>query len=168
MYKTTTGNDPENMAISVLLNILINNQSSRVKQELQKNQQLIIETGAFPYEIRVPGFALLYIVPASMEHLEPARQAFDAEIEKIISEGVTQEELDIVKKAVLKSLVFAQKDKATMSTSVAVGALQYGDPEMYRSQLTYLAQLTVEDIQRVAAKYFKQDNRVVGNIIPIN
>lgn len=167
IYRTAQGNDPDIMAISVFLNILINNQSSRVKQELLQ-KQLIIETGGFPFEIRVPGYALLYTVPMSIDHLPIAQQAFDAEIEKIIADGVTQEELNIVKKAVMKTMIMSQKDPASMASSIAVGALQYGQPNMLQEQIEYLNNLTVEDIQAVAAKYFQPDNRVLGNVIPVN
>jgi len=168
LYKTPQGNELDVLNAAVFLNILVNNESSRIKQELQKNKQLIIETAAILRETREPSYTLLYMVPASMEYLRIAQDAFDYEVKRIITEGVTQEELDMVRKAVLKNLIFSQKEKAAMASSIAVGSLNYDEPELFRTQLEHLADLTVEDIQATAVKYFNKSNRVVGNIVPIN
>lgn len=167
LYRIPAGNHPDLLGISVFLNILVNNASSRVKQELQNNLQLIIETGAFPYEIRVPGFALVYTVPITVEFIPYVQATFDALIDQIINEGITQEELDAVKKATLKNLIFLQRDAASLVRSIALGALQYDNPNLFYEQMEVLNSLTVEDIQAIAAKYFTSDNRVVGNIVPI-
>lgn len=168
LYPIPEGNHQDAMGISVFLSILVDNQSSRVKQELQNRQQLIIETGAAQQQLRVPGYALIYTVPALVDLVEVTQAAFDDQVALIIAEGVTEEELAVVKKSVLKSLVFSQKDPTSMATSIAMGTLQYGEPDLYRDQIETLNNLTVADIQEIAAKYFTPENRVVGNILPIN
>ena len=167
LYKIPAGNHPDIMAVEIFLNILINNESSRIKQELQNKEHLILETGALLNSIRVPGYALIYYVPANESLLEKAQEAFDREVVRIINEGIAEEEFQAVKKAVEKNLIFMQRDTETMAANVGLSKLSYDNPDLYKEQLIYLNQLTEEDIAEIAGKYFVKENRTVGNIVPV-
>ncbi|MDK2900224.1 MAG: zinc protease, partial [Thermosipho sp. (in: thermotogales)] len=65
-----------------------------------------------------------------------------------------------------KSLIFAQKDLKEFSSEIVLGKLRFDNPELYKQKLEKLNQLTSEDIQRVAKKYFYSKNRYVGYIVP--
>ncbi len=168
LYPIPAGNHQDTMAINVFLNILVNNASSRIKQELQKMQNIILETGAFSLEMREPGFALIYVVPSSVELIDVAQNAFDTELARIISDGIDQVELDVVKKAVLKNLIFSQRESSTMATTIAIGSLRFDNPDFYQEQIRMLNELTVSDIIEIVQEYFTPENRTVGNIVPIN
>ncbi|WP_051001528.1 hypothetical protein [Thermosipho africanus] len=66
----------------------------------------------------------------------------------------------------IKSLIFAQKDLKEFSSEIVLGKLRFDNPELYKQKLEKLNQLTSEDIQRVAKKYFYSKNRYVGYIVP--
>jgi len=167
LYKTPAGNHPDALALEIFLDILVNNQSSRVKQELQNKENLILEAGAGLYNLRVPGYALVYFVPADESLVEEAREAFDREVARIINEGITAEEFQTVKKATEKKLIFAQWEIESMAYEIGLNQLSYNNPELYKEKLIYLNQLTAEDLVAIAGKYFLKDNRTVGNIIPV-
>ena len=155
------------MGINILLGILINNQSSRVKQELQNKEQLILEAEAILNSMRVPGFVMVYYFVANEEIMAEAQEAFDREIERIINEGIEEEELQIMKKALEKELIYMQRDSTSMATSIAYSKLSYNNPDLYKEQLAYVKQLTEEQLIEIARKYFRPENRVVGNIVPV-
>ena len=167
LYRIPEGDHPDIMGINVLLDILINNQSSRIKQELQNKEQIILETGSFLNSIRVPGFALIYYVPANEDLLAKALEAFDREVARIINEGIAAEEFKAVKKAYEKSLIFMQKDTVSMATSIAYSKLNFNKPDLYKEELAYLNQLSEEQLIEIASKYFRPENRVIGNIVPV-
>ncbi|NLM97811.1 MAG: insulinase family protein, partial [Halanaerobiaceae bacterium] len=110
LYKIPEGNHPDIMGINIFLDILVNSQSSRIKQELQKKENLILETGTLLYDMRVPGFALVYFVPLSEDLIQIAQEAFDRELARIIEEVIEDEEFQAVKKTYEKGLVFMQRD----------------------------------------------------------
>lgn len=167
LYKMPAGNHPDIMAIDIFMDILVNNQTSRIKQELQNKENIILEARAFHYDMREPGFALLYLVPTDESLIQTAQEAFDRELAKIINEGIEKEEFQVVKKAAEKELVFMQRDTESMAQNIALSKLNYDNPELYKEQLSWLNQLTAEDIVEIARKYFTKDNRTVGNIVPI-
>lgn len=167
LYKTPEGNHPDTLAIGIFLDVLVNNQSSRVIQELQNKENLILETGAILYSLRVPGYALVYLVPAHEDLIEKAQKAFDREIARIINEGIAEEEFQAVKKAVEKELIFSQREIESMAAQIGLSQLNYDNPDLYKEQLVYLNQLTVEDIVEIAKEYFTKENRTVGYIVPV-
>lgn len=167
LYRIPEGDHPDIMGINILLGILINNQSSRVKQELQNKEQLILEAEAILNSMRVPGFVMVYYFVANEEIMAEAQEAFDREIERIINEGIEEEELQIMKKALEKELIYMQRDSTSMATSIAYSKLSYNNPDLYKEQLAYVKQLTEEQLIEIARKYFRPENRVVGNIVPV-
>ncbi|NLM98321.1 MAG: hypothetical protein GX175_12065, partial [Halanaerobiaceae bacterium] len=59
------------------------------------------------------------------------------------------------------------RDTVSMAKTIALSKLNYDNPELYREQLAYLNKLSKEDIIEIASKYFRAENRVVGNIVPV-
>ena len=60
-----------------------------------------------------------------------------------------------------------QRDSTSMATSIAYSKLSYNNPDLYKEQLAYVKQLTEEQLIEIARKYFRPENRVVGNIVPV-
>lgn len=168
LYNIPEGNHSDQVAIESLLDILVNNRSSRVKSKLQRDKRLIIETGSFNIKLEVPGFALIYLVPTNQMNLNEAQKAFDAEIERIINNGLKEEELEIIKNNELKTTNFNQRNSKTMAKFLGLGASNYNNPGFYSKYVESVYNLTENDIIEVAKKYFDPDNRVIGNIIPDN
>jgi len=166
LYKIPKGDHPDIVAINALLDILVNNSTSRVKTELQKKKRMILEAGGFTVGLRKPGYALLYTVPISEGMVYDVRYEFDQELKKLIEQGVQKNELEIVKKRVLKDLIFSQKDISSAADTVATSVVRYNDPTLYQKNIQRLKNLTTKDIIRVAKKYFVRDNRTIGYILP--
>jgi zinc protease len=91
--------------------------------------------------------------------------AFDAEINRIVNEPVQQAELT-------KALKQARASFAYGSESVTNQGFWYGwsevfaDYHWFETYLDRLAAVTVADVQRVAQKYLRRGNRVVGHYLP--
>ncbi|SKA00333.1 M16 family metallopeptidase [Selenihalanaerobacter shriftii] len=166
IYKIPKGNHPDMIAIEALLDIWINNSTSRVKSELKKKKNMILRVGAFPVELRKPGFALIYTMPMKKEIIDQVKNAFDEELKKLINEGITDEELKIVKKAALKKTIFNQKKTSEIAHTVAKSVIRYNDPKLYQKKIKRLKNLTKDDIIVAAKEYFTKNNRTVGYIVP--
>ena len=166
LYSIPKADHEDIPAIEALLDIWLNSKNSRVNKELYFNKQLILGTGGFIYDLRIPGMAVIYAFGYKEEDLDAIKDGIDKELERIINEGISEEELKKVKKQMIKSLIFAQKDLKEFSSEIVLGKLRFDNPELYKQKLEKLNQLTSEDIQRVAKKYFYSKNRYVGYIVP--
>ena len=91
--------------------------------------------------------------------------AFDQEIDKMVNEPVQAAEL-------AKALKQARASFAYGSESVTNQGFWYGwsevfaDYRWFETYLDRLAAVSVEDVQRVAQKYLRRGNRVVGHYQP--
>lgn len=166
MYKIPKGDHPDIVPIEALLDIWINNATSRVKTELKQKKRMIVQTGAFPLTIRRPGYVLVYGMPMSEKMMDQVKKGMDQELHRLIEEGITDEELKVVKKKVLKKNIFQQKKTSSTARMVAQDIIRYGEPKFYQQEIKRWKNLTKKDIIRVAKKYFTENNRTVGYVVP--
>ncbi|MGM0472445.1 MAG: M16 family metallopeptidase [Bacillota bacterium] len=166
LYKIPRGNHRDIVPIKALLDIWINNATSRVKRKLKQEERMILQAGSYALTLRQPGFALAYAVPMSEEIVKEVRQALDRELEKIIKQGITDEELEIVKKNFLKKSIFNHRDTDKLARKIAQDVIRYDNPTFYQTEIKRWQQLSKEEIIKVANKYFTADNRTVGYILP--
>ncbi|MFP4017420.1 MAG: M16 family metallopeptidase [Halanaerobiales bacterium] len=165
-YRIPAGNHPDKIAIDFLLEILVNNSTSRVKNELEKKQQICLYSGAGSVSFAIPGFAQVILVPADVDYVETVTDQFDNELKRLIEEGISDQELEIVKKNLLKSLIMSQRDVSDGAQMVINGLIKFDQADYYKTEIQRVLDLTKEDIVRVAKEYFIKENRTVGYILP--
>ena len=168
IYKIPQANDKDIVAIEALMDILINNSSSRIKKNLQQEKRLILETGSSVQGLRKRGFALVYLIPSSPQVVDRVQKEFDEQLQRIKKEGVSKQEVEIVRKNSLKSMIFSQRAISSQANRLAQGVIRFDNPELYREQLKRLKNLTKAEIRAVAKRYFNKNNRTVGYIMPVS
>lgn len=167
LYKLPAGNHPDITAVEFLLEVLINKSTSRINTELKQKQEIILDAGSWVNRLPIPGYAQVILIPTSEEKTKEVTKRFELELEKLIDNGITDEELLIIKKSILKELVFSRKDLKTFKDVIIAGRLDYNDPNYYQKEIKAINELTKEDLIRVAKKYFVKENRTVGYIVPL-
>ncbi len=166
LYKTPEGNHEDIMPIKFLLNILVNKPNSKVNLELKMNKEILLAAGAGIRELPIPAYTEVILVPTSEGKIQEVQKGFEEELAKLIKNGIDPEEIQIIKKSVLKELVFSQRDVLSFAGSVVAGEVTYGDRELYKKRYQQIKDITEEDIIRVAKEYFIRKKRTVGYIVP--
>ncbi len=166
IYKLPAGNHPDMTSIEFLLEILINKPTSRINTELNQKQEIILGAGSWVNRLPIPGYAQVVLVPNSENKIAEVTKGFEVELKRLVESGITDEELLVLKKAVLKELVFAQKDMRSFKDIIIAGHLNYNDRDYYQKEIQAINELTKEDLIRVAKKYFIKENRTLGFILP--
>lgn len=168
LYKIPAADNLEITAVEIFLDILANNQSSRLQKKLQKEAGLIIDSGGFSYPLRTESFALVYFIPKNENLVKKAQTAFDKQMQKILSEGITEAEFKLVKKQYQKSLIFSQKDINSTASTYALNKLRFNQPDLLAAKIDYINNLNKDDIVRIAKKYFSKSEQKTGYILPKN
>jgi zinc protease len=161
------GTDWEPYALEMLAGVLDGNESARLNKELVREQRIASSAGAgYDSNARGPGMFYLDGTPSEGKTVGDLETALRAEVEKLIREGVTEEELARVKAQVVAGHVF-QLD------SMFYQAMQIGQLESigmsHRDVDTMLIKLqavTAEQVREVAKKYLKDDSLTVAVLDP--
>jgi len=159
--------DWEPYALEILEGVLDGNASARLNKSLVRENQIANSASAgYGAMARGPSIFFLSAVPRAGKTVVELEQALRGEIEKIIKEGVTEEELARVKAQVVASHVY-QRD------SIYSQAMQLGRLESmglsFRDIDTILEKLkavTAEQIRDVTKKYFNDDSLTVAVLDP--
>ena len=168
LYRIPAADNLEVTAVEIFLDILANNQSSRLKEKLQKEEGIILDSGGFMYPLRTDSFALVYFIPSNQNLVEQAQKAFDRELEKIFAEGITDQEFKMVKKQYQKSLIFSQKNINSAASKYALSKLRFNRVDLIEKRIDYINNLNKEDVIQIAKKYFDKSQRTKGYILPEN
>ena len=158
----------EPYALDVLSGVLSGNDSSRLNQKLVRETALAVDVGA-GYDSTSRGREALFELvgtPSEGKTVADLEAALITQIELIKTGGVTQQELDRVKAAVIASDVY-QRD------SMFYQGMQIGQLEtmgyswrLLKEYPEKLKAVTSEQIQAVAKKYLTKDNMTVATLDP--
>ncbi|MFN7721346.1 MAG: M16 family metallopeptidase, partial [Pirellulaceae bacterium] len=113
-----------------------------------------------------PGLFTFSVQPAEGKMAEAEDVLLDV-IERLEATPFTQEEIDRAKLRAKRGYENSIANAATMSQALS-SASALGDWRLWFLQRDRLASVTVEDVNRVAATYFKVHNRTIGRFIPVD
>ncbi len=158
----------EPYALEVLAGVLSGNDSARLNQKLVRETSLAVDVGA-GYDSTARGREALFELsgtPSEGKTVADLEAALTAQIDLIKTGGVTQQELDRVKAAVIASNIY-QRD------SMFYQGMQIGQLEamgyswhLLKEYPDKLKAVTSEQIQAVAKKYLVKDNLTVATLDP--
>ncbi len=166
-YHTPDLKDKDSFALEVLQGILSSGKSSRLYRSLVYDKQLALYAGGDYDNIATdPNLFYLYAGVMPGKTTEEVEKALYGEIEKFKTAPVTDEELQKAKNQIEAAFIMGQD--SNFYQAMLLG--QYETVASWRLLEKYVDNIravTREDIMRVARKYFSEDNRTVGILIPI-
>lgn len=162
VYRAPEARHEDYYALTLLSDILSSGKSSRLYSELVDKKQLatsvFTDYGASfdPYVFGIYAVTNKGVNEADLE------KAIYEEIEKIKKEGVKENELQKVKNQ--KVMEFYNQVETINGKSNNIGTYEvfFGDYRKMFDAPSLYNKVTIEDIKRVANKYFSKSNRTVG------
>ncbi|WP_448547599.1 M16 family metallopeptidase [Thalassotalea fusca] len=149
-------------ALNILSDILATGESSRLQQSLVNEQQVASSLFTYLPESIDPNLFYIYAVAAKDVAAEKLEKAIIAQVNKVIREGVTEQELQKVKN---RKLVDFYREMATINgkaNTIGSYEMYFGSFEKLFTAPEAFNKVTVEDVQRVAKTYLIKANRTVG------
>ncbi|MFP4227360.1 MAG: M16 family metallopeptidase [Salinivenus sp.] len=163
-YKSPPATTPDSDVLDLLARILASGKGSRLFQRCT-DQGLTSDVFGMNFRLRDPSLfsVFAYLTPEG-EH-QAVEAAVRDEIEAIQTDGVTQQELDRARTQLRAQTAF-DRDGSMRVASQLNEALAAGDWKLYTQYLDRLAEVTREDVQRVAQEYLQEDTSTVGRYVP--
>jgi zinc protease len=160
-------NDWEPYALEMLAGVLDGNDAARLNRALVRSEKIANAVGAgYDSTQRGPGLFIVSGAPSAGKTVAELEQALRRELMKIVTDGVTGEELKRVKAQVVSAQVF-QRDSIYFQAS-QIGSLEIaGYPHAAIDRMIEkLREVTPEQVQAVAKKYLVDDSLTVAVLDP--
>lgn len=153
-------------ALTMLDVILSQGRSSRLYQSLIYQQQVAQSANANADLKEDAGLFELTAIVAAGKKPEEAEAALRAEIRKLQDAPVSAAELEKAKNQVITGQLRQRETNLGKSQTLGGAAVLRGDPNRVNTDLDQLQAVTAADVQRVAKKYFTDQNRYVFFYLP--
>jgi zinc protease len=165
-YKAPAAVDPAGPALDLLMSVLVEGDSSRLHRSLVETQKLAIDVGGYWEESFDPSLTWFLMTLPEGGDLAALEKAFDAEIARVVAEGVTEAELrrarNLAATAFWKSIATIDgKARMLGQYEVVRGDWQ----KLFTAPAAYEA-VTREQVQAAAAEYLQSRRRTVGMLVP--
>ena len=103
---------------------------------------------------------------AAQAGIEQVEGAIDAEIVKIIKDGVTDSELEKAKNRYVRSMIFARDNQSGMANIYGATLTTGGTVADVAAWPDRIKAVTADQVKAVAAKYLNPDRSVAGYLLP--
>jgi zinc protease len=164
-YRTAEPGEAE--ALDLLSEILGGGSRSRFYQELVVKTGVAAQAGAgYDGGAYDPSGFSIYGAPQGDNTLVDVEAGVDAELARLIADGVTPEELDSAKARYLRNLVFASDAQQNMAQMYGIELATGGTVEDIAQWPSRIRAVTPEQVQAVAARYLDPAIAVTSYLLP--
>ncbi len=156
-YRMCARNDEEYHTIDMLSDILSRGNSSRMYKTLIKDKQLFSDLNAYVMGDFDKG---LFVISGKVNDgvtIADAEAGIDAEIEKIQTELISNEELQKCKNKVESTVTYSEIDVLNKATNLAISEL-LGDADLINQEITNYQKVTAQKIKEQANKILRKTN----------
>jgi len=153
-------------ALNMLTTLLSGGESSRLRKEIKDKQQKALEVGTVPLALEDPGLFIIFGLTNMGIEADALEASFQAEINKVKKELISEEEFQKVRNQVESSFVTRNASVRGIAENLSNYLVYFGDINLINTELERYMKVTREDIKNVANKYLTDENRVVLYYLP--
>jgi predicted Zn-dependent peptidase len=165
-YKMPAQTHPDTYALEFLNEVLSGGSSSRINKEIVEKRELAQYAFSFNYGLEDAGIGIFAAIIPQEVALDTVLNAFDAQIARIKSELISEEEFQKVRNKFENDIASSNSSIAGIAENLADNHVYYGDASRVNTLLDNYLKVSREDILRVAKTYLNQDARVILYYLP--
>ena len=157
---------PDFYAMEMLTNILSQGKSSRLQKVVVDEKQKAVQCAAFNLPTEDPGLAMMFGIANMGVNVDELEKAIDEEINKVVANGVTAEELEKAKNSTENDFYSANSSILGIVENLANYHVYFGDADLINTEIDRYMKVSLDDIKRVAQKYLRKENRLILHYLP--
>jgi len=163
-YHICAGSHADFAALEILNHILSEDGTGRLYKALVDSKKASSISG-FPFALREPGAMLFFTEVRVQQSLDSARTILLNALDSVPFMRFSNEEVERARTALLKNVELTLNNTDRVGLQLSEYMAQ-GDWRLFFVRRDRLQKVSVEDVRRVAALYFKPSNRTTGTFIP--
>jgi len=153
--------------LELIGNILTSGRSSRLHRKVIYEDQSALSVFASVDNNKAPGLFVITVNSIKQGHtLEEVESVANETLELLKAEMVTERELEKAINQMETNLIFGLQTNFVKGMRIGFSLARTGDPLGFVKKLESYRHATVEDIQKVAIKYFTPENRTIIRLLP--
>ncbi len=165
-YPIPADKDPDGSALTVLNAVLSQGESSRLYESLVYRDQLAQSAESVLDSKQGPGNLAVFAILAGGKTAAQGETALRREVARLRDTPVSAAELAEAKNEILTSALQARETAEGKGRTLASSVIIDGDPRATDRQLAAIGRVTAADVQRVAAKYLRDQRSATIQYLP--
>lgn len=161
----TIGSEDEH-ALEILASVLGDGKSSRIYKRFVRDDRSALFAGAYYSRMRDSGLLYFYVGLLPGKKVEDVEAKILEEIEKVKTSGITERELEKAKNQIEAGFIYGLDSNFYRAMTIGrleVTGIGYKYLETY---VDNVRKVTAEQVKKVANKYFTEENRTWGVLLP--
>ncbi|WP_185851833.1 M16 family metallopeptidase [Blattabacterium cuenoti] len=160
--------EKDSYVLKIIDHVLSSGESSRIMKNVVNQKQMASYAGSFLDSMEDYGTFTIYGVINPGISLDQLTKVIDEEIEILKEKGITQYELEKQINYFYKKFLFKNYSMSGIADNLAHYYLYYKNTDLINTDIEKYSEISVEDIKRVANKYFNKNCRVRLYNVPSN
>jgi len=167
-YHVPKTDNPDFYALNVLRSILFQGESSRMYQRLVDKDQIALDVESETENAFDPTLLLFEVQPKQGVDPQQCEKAIYEEVERVENAQVTDRELEKAKNFRLAEFYRQVRTINGRANTIGTYEVFFGNYQKLFDAAKNYSAVTKDDVQRVAKKYFRANNRTVATLLPQN
>ena len=165
-YRTPSFKDRDTYVLDLISSVLSDGKSSRLYNKMVDKDKTALDVGSFILPQEDYGFYMILGMPMSGKTVEDIQASFDAEIERISSELISEEEYKKIQNKIENIFVNQNSSTDGIAGNLASYYMLYGNTNLINSEIDIYRSITREEMRDVAKKYLQPNQKVAVNYAP--
>ncbi len=165
-YHMPADGTPDAYPLRLASKILSDGESSRIYTRLIYDKQIAVQAQSSGNFTEDPNLFFVFAVMNGGHAPAEGETQVEAELTRLKTELVSDAELDKAKNQILRDFILSRQTAQSRGDELGYAAVVLKDPQLINTELQRFLNVTPQDIQRVARKYFVQENKTLVEVYP--
>jgi len=165
-YHITYDGNPDSYPLHILAKILSDGDSSRIYRALVYDKQIALAAFGEAKLIEHPNLFYAVAIAQPGHKPEEVQKALQDELDRVKTEGVTEDELNRAKRQFARDYIFGRETVQQKALQLAHAVVIHNDIKTADGEFDLFQNVTQADVQRVARTYFTPESRMLLTVLP--
>jgi len=166
VWHAPSAKDADYLPLAILAKPLLEGESSRLYRRLVREEELAIDVGGGIQETIDPHLFSINVKPRPGADLDKIDRIIEEELAKVKTEGITPPEYAKAMNIIRNDFYMSLQTISGKAGQLGSAELIYGDFARLFTVMDDYAAVKIERIKEAAGKYFTENNKTIGKLVP--